>query len=84
MLSNLSTIIYGLLVIVFLLFEPAGFVGLIRRIQVVVRRRESGHKGGDSALTLAASATDSQLEVEVSQITVTQINVRTDATLPNA
>jgi branched-chain amino acid transport system permease protein len=37
-LGNLNTIIYGVLIVVFLLFEPGGVVGLIRRLQALVRR----------------------------------------------
>jgi branched-chain amino acid transport system permease protein len=38
--GDLSALIYGLLIIVFLLYEPAGFIGLIRRITMLVRRIE--------------------------------------------
>ena len=31
--GDLSAILYGLLIIVFLLFEPAGIIGLIRRLR---------------------------------------------------
>jgi branched-chain amino acid transport system permease protein len=68
LVNNLNTIIYGLLIIVFLLFEPAGLIGLIRRIQLLVRRREAQRKGGDPAHTLAVPATDSPLEIEVTRL----------------
>jgi branched-chain amino acid transport system permease protein len=46
-LGNVNTIIYGVLIVVFLLFEPGGVVGLIRRVQLLARRvnLQSG-KGG--------------------------------------
>ncbi len=44
--GNLSAIIYGVLIIVFLLFEPAGIIGLIRRLQIVIRRFDDRNKGG--------------------------------------
>ena len=42
--GDLSTIIYGLLIIVFLLFEPAGMIGLIGRIRRVLQRLETRRK----------------------------------------
>ncbi len=46
--GNLSALTYGLLIIVFLLFEPAGMIGLIRRLQVLIRRLEGQRKGGET------------------------------------
>jgi branched-chain amino acid transport system permease protein len=46
--GNLSALTYGLLIIVFLLFEPAGLIGLIRRLQVLIRRWEDRRKGGET------------------------------------
>jgi branched-chain amino acid transport system permease protein len=69
--NNLSTILYGLLVIAFLLFEPAGLIGLFRRLQVLARRleaRRTGSEGGETAQTLAASSAASQVEVEISKL----------------
>lgn len=54
--GDLSAILYGLLIIVFLLFEPAGMIGLIRRLRMVTRR-----KGGETATTVAH---ESQLDVK--------------------
>ncbi len=53
--GDLSQIFYGLLVIGFLLFEPAGVIGLIRRIQVLMHRSESKRKGGDPASEMEAT-----------------------------
>lgn len=46
--GNIPALIYGLLIIVFLVFEPAGLIGLIRRLQVFVRRAGQPRKGGES------------------------------------
>jgi branched-chain amino acid transport system permease protein len=71
--SNLNIIVYGLLIIVFLLFEPAGLIGLFRRIPVLVGRLDARRKGGDSAQTRAApaagsQAAESQFEVEITKL----------------
>jgi branched-chain amino acid transport system permease protein len=69
--SNLNQILYGLLIIAFLLFEPAGLIGLFRRLQVLARRleaRRKGSEGGEADQTLAASAAAAQLDVEVSEL----------------
>jgi len=63
--GDLNTIIYGLLIIVFLLFEPGGLVGLIRRSQVLIRRlNQRSPKGGQLAQTPAEIEADSQSDVE--------------------
>ena len=48
--GDLNALLYGLLIVVFLLFEPGGVLGLVRRIQAVTRRFNA-HKdeGGESA-----------------------------------
>lgn len=47
--GDLNAIIYGLLIIVFLLFEPGGIIGLVRRIQAWFSRlNRSQKKGGES------------------------------------
>lgn len=48
--SDLSAILYGVLTIAFLLFEPGGIIGLVRRIQLVPARRamEPAQKGGEA------------------------------------
>jgi branched-chain amino acid transport system permease protein len=50
--GDLNALIYGALIIVFLLFEPAGIIGLIRRAQVLSRRLEDRRKGGETAPAL--------------------------------
>jgi branched-chain amino acid transport system permease protein len=62
--GNLSAIIYGLLIIVFLLFEPAGIIGLIRRLRVATQRFEARRKGGETTTTTASLENESQLDVE--------------------
>jgi branched-chain amino acid transport system permease protein len=43
-IGDLTSIVYGLLIIVFFVFEPGGVVGLARRLQ---RGREGGRKRGE-------------------------------------
>jgi branched-chain amino acid transport system permease protein len=62
--GNLSAILYGLLIIVFLLFEPAGIIGLIRRLRVATQRFEARRKGGETTTTTASLENESQLDVE--------------------
>jgi branched-chain amino acid transport system permease protein len=50
--GDLNALIYGALIIVFLLFEPAGIIGLIRRAQALSRRLDGRRKGGESASAL--------------------------------
>ncbi len=59
--GDISTILYGLLIIVFLLFEPAGIIGLLRRLQHFVQRFDTRSKGGRPAQSTAPSGTESQL-----------------------
>ena len=48
--ADLNALIYGLLIVVFLLFEPGGLIGLVRRGQMLTRRFNA-HKdeGGETA-----------------------------------
>ena len=48
--GDLNALIYGLLIVVFLLFEPGGLIGLVRRVQMLTRRLNA-HKdeGGETA-----------------------------------
>ncbi len=67
--EDVNAIIYGLLIIVFLLFEPGGIVGLIRRLQPVVQRfRQSRQKGGVLSGIGPNSESDSHFEVEHSAL----------------
>lgn len=47
--GDLNALIYGVMIIVFLLFEPAGIIGLIRRVQALGRRLDDRRKGGEFA-----------------------------------
>ncbi|HET8840648.1 MAG TPA: hypothetical protein VFN35_04235, partial [Ktedonobacteraceae bacterium] len=48
--GDLNALIYGLLIIVFLLFEPGGLIGLVRRIQALRRKSaRSSEEGGEPA-----------------------------------
>lgn len=63
--GDLSAILYGLLIIVFLLYEPAGVIGLIYRLRTTTQRFEARRKGGDPATqTMTPSDNESQLDVE--------------------
>jgi branched-chain amino acid transport system permease protein len=45
--GNLNSLIYGCLIIAFLLFEPAGVIGLVRKGQARLRKRTQTHEEGD-------------------------------------
>lgn len=62
--GDLSSIFYGLLIIVFLLFEPAGLVGLIRRLRTASQRFDARRKGGETASATASFEHETPLEVE--------------------
>ncbi|MGH2481686.1 MAG: branched-chain amino acid ABC transporter permease, partial [Ktedonobacteraceae bacterium] len=48
--GNLNALIYGVLIVVFLLFEPGGVLGLVQRCQVAIRsRNHQGREGGEPA-----------------------------------
>ncbi len=48
--GDLNALIYGVLIIVFLLFEPGGVIGMVRRGQELVRKLNShGGEGGEPA-----------------------------------
>ncbi|MGH2481682.1 MAG: hypothetical protein ACRDHW_18680, partial [Ktedonobacteraceae bacterium] len=48
--ADLNALLYGLLIVVFLLFEPGGVIGLVRRGQALTRKFNA-HKdeGGETA-----------------------------------
>ena len=63
--GDLSAILYGLLIIVFLLFEPAGMIGIIRRLRTATQRFEARRKGGEVATAMMASSEhESSFDVE--------------------
>jgi branched-chain amino acid transport system permease protein len=66
--GDVSAVLYGLLIIVFLLFEPAGLVGLIHRLRAVAARLEARRKGGETVIPTWAP--ESQLDVE--RVTLTR------------
>lgn len=69
--GDLNALIYGLLIIVFLLFEPGGLIGLARRSQALLRKfNVHGGEGGESAeITDLPSASDAHLDVGDSAVT---------------
>lgn len=60
--GDLNALLYGLLIIVFLLFEPGGVIGLARRVQALTRKFSSSKdEGGEPAeITDLPSSTGSQ------------------------
>lgn len=48
--GDLNTLIYGALIIVFLLFEPRGLIGLFSRVQRLRRRSSSSEEGAEPAV----------------------------------
>jgi branched-chain amino acid transport system permease protein len=72
--GDVSAILYGALIIVFLLFEPTGLVGLIHRFRAMVARFEGRRKGGETVTP------DWTPESQESQLDVERVNLgRTDA-----
>jgi branched-chain amino acid transport system permease protein len=63
--GDLNALIYGVLIIAFLLFEPGGVIGLVRRSQSLVRKHNShGGEGGESAeITDLPSSAGTHLDV---------------------
>lgn len=68
--GDLNALIYGFLIIVFLLFEPSGVIGLVHRIQRLSRRNKPNKKGGTTAETpsLSTSDADTPLDIEYSTL----------------
>ncbi len=63
--GDISAIIYGFLIILFLLFEPGGIVGLIRRFQILAQRFNlSRRKGGEQTTSSPNSQAETPFEVE--------------------
>ncbi len=64
--GDLNALIYGLLIVVFLLFEPEGVIGLVRRSQLFSRMFKTHGGGGEPAeiTDLPASDPAAQLNVE--------------------
>jgi branched-chain amino acid transport system permease protein len=69
--GDLNALIYGFLIIVFLLFEPGGVIGLVRRSQALVRKFNiHGEEGGEPAeITELPSSGDAHLDIGDSAIT---------------
>ncbi len=69
--GDLNALLYGLLIIIFLLFEPGGVIGLVRRIQALNRRFNAGKdEGGEPAeITDLPASVESQVDSGGSTIT---------------
>ncbi|HEX2349033.1 MAG TPA: branched-chain amino acid ABC transporter permease [Ktedonobacterales bacterium] len=72
--GDLSAIFYGLLIIVFLLFEPAGIIGLARRIRTANQRIETRRKGGETttATTTAVASSEREPQLDVERMDLTR------------
>ena len=69
--GDLNALIYGVLIIAFLLFEPGGVIGLARRGQALVRKRNShGGEGGEAAeITDLPSSAGTYVDMENPAVT---------------
>jgi len=71
--GDLNAIIYGLLIFAFLLFEPGGVIGLVRRSQGLMRRfNSSGGEGGELAETTDVSVPPADALLDVDHPPLTQ------------
>ncbi len=59
--GDLDALLYGLLIIVFLLFEPGGMIALVQRAQAFMRRRRHAREGGEAAEITDLPDTDVQV-----------------------
>lgn len=67
--GDLNALIYGLLIILFLLFEPGGVVGLARHVRVWLSKRNRGAKeGGESEEITDLPASDYSLLARASAV----------------
>ena len=63
--GNLNAIIYGLLIIVFLLFEPAGVIGLVHRLQKAIHKfNRQAMEGGEPAEITDLPDSDAHIHLE--------------------
>ena len=69
--GDLNALLYGFLIIVFLLFEPGGVIGLVRRSQALVRKFNiHGGEGGEPVeITDLPSSPDAHFDVGDSAVT---------------
>ncbi|HYB01028.1 MAG TPA: branched-chain amino acid ABC transporter permease [Ktedonobacteraceae bacterium] len=69
--GDLNALIYGVLIIAFLLFEPGGVIGLARRGQALLRKRNShGGEGGEAAeITDLPSSAGTYVDMENPAVT---------------
>jgi branched-chain amino acid transport system permease protein len=74
--GDLSAIFYGLLIIVFLLFEPAGIIGLAGRIRAAQQRieaRRTRSEGGDTATSTTIPPTTTTSTAPTTSTTPTEM-----------
>lgn len=61
--GDLNTLIYGTLIIVFLLFEPGGLVGLVRRSRSMTRKKSSSNEEGGDLVEITDLSSDNNRHV---------------------
>ncbi len=62
--GDLNALIYGFLIIVFLLFEPGGVIGLVHRSQVLIRKFSTHRdEGGEPAEITDLSGSEAQIHL---------------------
>lgn len=69
--GDLNALIYGLLIIICLLFEPGGVIGLVRRLQLFSRSLNKSHREGgvtETAMQKSATEADTSSDVEYSTL----------------
>ncbi|HLL79743.1 MAG TPA: branched-chain amino acid ABC transporter permease [Ktedonobacteraceae bacterium] len=62
--GDLNALLYGLLIVAFLLFEPGGVIGLARRAQALTRRFNSHSDEGGEPAELTDLPSDGALDIE--------------------
>ncbi len=77
--GDLNALLYGLLIIVFLLFEPGGVIGLVRRGQALTRRFKSQQDEGGEPAEITDLPPDAGSELDSRDATLPQRRERIDA-----
>jgi branched-chain amino acid transport system permease protein len=70
--GDLNALLYGLLIIVFLLFEPGGVVGLARRFQVINRRFNTRRDEGGEPAEISDLPLSAEPQVDTGSSTITK------------
>ncbi len=71
--GDLNALIYGLLIVVFLLFEPEGVLGLVRRIQALIQKfKPHAGEGGEPAEVTDLAAPDAAAQRDAGSTSLPQ------------